>query len=413
MGRVEEIGAEYDNRLGLKVGDAVICNASAASIPLYIEDITAVNRAFNQIEANGYAIVHSLIPLVKTQEDVPLDMLMFVFDQSGTLYRLHELIGDKKRFLVVGNSMLTNLIYGYVIRRTAGKSAEITCLLDKRTGMRFTGRGIDRLISMVFNEMNYLDILRPMECMRQLDAESSFDLSINCAEIPGAETINILATKPGGTVMFANLINNLNIALYITESISKNLEVRGAEGYLEKYDQFDVDIVRELAPFLEDMTFTESAGGAGRRRGSALQQISHGNYVGRRLCLPQQGHVESARRHHESVPVRLQRDHIRRHRRRQGKGRQHDTEKQQPQNAGFCKDHAALDCADADRIGIFRLRKRAFTGANAAGKKGYFELANNGVIFLDEIGELPLEMQAKLLRVIQDGEFYRVEARCP
>ena len=237
MGRVEEIGAEYDNRLGLKVGDAVICNASAASIPLYIEDITAVNRAFNQIEANGYAIVHSLIPLVKTQEDVPLDMLMFVFDQSGTLYRLHELIGDKKRFLVVGNSMLTNLIYGYVIRRTAGKSAEITCLLDKRTGMRFTGRGIDRLISMVFNEMNYLDILRPMECMRQLDAESSFDLSINCAEIPGAETINILATKPGGTVMFANLINNLNIALYITESISKNLEVRGAEGYLEKYDQ--------------------------------------------------------------------------------------------------------------------------------------------------------------------------------
>lgn len=42
------------------------------------------------------------------------------------------------------------------------------------------------------------------------------------------------------------------------------------------------------------------------------------------------------------------------------------------------------------------------------GKKGYFETANNGVMFLDEIGELPLEMQAKLLRVIQDGEFYRV-----
>ena len=65
-----------------------------------------------------------------------------------------------------------------------------------------------------------------MECVERLGGESLFDLSVNCAEIPGAETVNILATKPGGTVLFANLINNLNIALYITESISKNLEVR-------------------------------------------------------------------------------------------------------------------------------------------------------------------------------------------
>ena len=41
-------------------------------------------------------------------------------------------------------------------------------------------------------------------------------------------------------------------------------------------------------------------------------------------------------------------------------------------------------------------------------RKGYFEQADNGIIFLDEVGELPLDMQAKLLRVIQDGEFFRV-----
>ncbi|MBO5666422.1 MAG: sigma-54-dependent Fis family transcriptional regulator [Firmicutes bacterium] len=62
---------------------------------------------------------------------------------------------------------------------------------------------------------------------------------------------------------------------------------------------------------------------------------------------------------------------------------------------------------------LFGYEKGAFTGANAAGKKGYFEIADNGIIFLDEVGELPLEMQAKLLRVIQDGEFYRVGGTKP
>ncbi|MBR3184407.1 MAG: sigma-54-dependent Fis family transcriptional regulator [Firmicutes bacterium] len=62
---------------------------------------------------------------------------------------------------------------------------------------------------------------------------------------------------------------------------------------------------------------------------------------------------------------------------------------------------------------FFGYEKGAFTGASSTGKKGYFEIANNGVLFLDEIGELPLEMQAKLLRVIQDGEFYRVGGTAP
>ena len=56
---------------------------------------------------------------------------------------------------------------------------------------------------------------------------------------------------------------------------------------------------------------------------------------------------------------------------------------------------------------LFGHKKGSFTGANED-RKGYFEEANNGTIFLDEIGETPLETQVKLLRVLESGEFMRV-----
>ena len=56
---------------------------------------------------------------------------------------------------------------------------------------------------------------------------------------------------------------------------------------------------------------------------------------------------------------------------------------------------------------LFGHKKGSFTGASE-NRKGYFESADKGTIFLDEIGELPIETQAKLLRVIEQGEFLRV-----
>jgi transcriptional regulator with GAF, ATPase, and Fis domain len=56
---------------------------------------------------------------------------------------------------------------------------------------------------------------------------------------------------------------------------------------------------------------------------------------------------------------------------------------------------------------LFGHEKGAFTGAHAK-RAGRFEIANGGTIFLDEIGELPLDLQAKLLRVLQEGQFERL-----
>ena len=61
---------------------------------------------------------------------------------------------------------------------------------------------------------------------------------------------------------------------------------------------------------------------------------------------------------------------------------------------------------------LFGHAKGSFTGATAD-RRGYFELANRGTIFLDEIGDLRLDHQSKLLRVLQEKSFYRVGATTP
>lgn len=62
---------------------------------------------------------------------------------------------------------------------------------------------------------------------------------------------------------------------------------------------------------------------------------------------------------------------------------------------------------------LFGYEKGSFTGADKNGKVGYFELADTGTIFLDEIGELPINMQVKLLRVLQEREITRIGGTRP
>lgn len=75
------------------------------------------------------------------------------------------------------------------------------------------------------------------------------------------------------------------------------------------------------------------------------------------------------------------------------------------------KNFVAINCSafshDLLESEMFGHISGAFTGATKD-KKGLFEEANNGTIFLDEIGEMPLDLQAKLLRVIENGEFIKV-----
>ena len=417
-GTVSEIGPEYDNYKEFRPGEEVVCNASLASVPIYIDRILSIDRAFGQIEIEGYAILYNEVPLVRRPEGIPINLLLFAFNESGTLYRISNTAVGKRKFLIVGNNLLSNLLFGYAVRKVAREDAEVVCLLDKKTDIVLRGKSINDLISRVFTEVHYVDILKPLECLEGLQADALFDLSINCADIPGAETINILATKSGGTVVFANLINNYNIALYITESISRQLDIRCADGYLEAYDEFDIEIVKDLVPYIEKAEATDlimdDDPSYPINRQTRLMEVS-----GQRQTMLEDFVCESRAMatvldeiltvSKYDCNVLITGD--------TGVGKEkvaniihkNSNRKLQP----FIKVNCASISPTLIESEFFGYEKGAFTGANATGKKGYFEMADNGVIFLDEIGELQPDMQAKLLRVIQDGEFYRVGGTVP
>jgi len=88
--------------------------------------------------------------------------------------------------------------------------------------------------------------------------------------------------------------------------------------------------------------------------------------------------------------------------------------KQSPRcNQPFIKINCAAIPESLLESELFGYDAGAFTGANKHGKMGIFELANKGSLFLDEVGEIPLHLQVKLLRVLQDGEFTRVGGSKP
>lgn len=62
---------------------------------------------------------------------------------------------------------------------------------------------------------------------------------------------------------------------------------------------------------------------------------------------------------------------------------------------------------------LFGYERGAYTGASKHGKPGKIELADNGTLFLDEVGELPLDMQVKLLRALQENKIYRIGGTVP
>lgn len=416
-GVIEEIDRRYDNTRGFKPGDRVICNASLAGLPMYIDRITNIDKVYSQFDAEGYAISLPSMPVIKRPDDIPMDLLLFAFNESGTIYTVSNDARDKKRIAVLANNNLMAMVYGYTIRKAAGPDAEVYCILDRNTPVSAEGPKVEEFKKKVFTDVHYVNVMRPVECLKQFADKPPVDMMVNCADIPGAETISVMATRSGGTVIFANFISNYNIALYVTEATSKDLNIKCADGYLDRYAEFDFEIVREIAPYLEGSLVPREK-----------TKMGHRSEVDREILEQYNQHnLEEAEDFIATSPkMRNVLDEIMSVSKYDcnvlitgptGVGKEKIANIIQKNSRRNMQPFIKINCASISpnllESEFFGYEKGAFTGADSKGKIGYFEAADNGIIFLDEVGELPLDMQAKLLRVIQDGEFLKVGGTKP
>lgn len=417
-GVIEEIDADYPNTKGFKPGDRVICNTSLAGIPMYIDKIRSIDKVYPQFDADGYAISLPGMPIVRRPEDIPIDLLLFTFNESGTIYTVAKEAKDNKRFAILANNVIMALIYGYTIRKAAGEDAEIYCLLDRNTPVALKGKRIEEIKEQIFTEIRYVNMMRPAECLKEFKGTALVDLVVNCADVPGAETISVMAAKSGGSVIFANFISNYNIALYVTEATSKDLHIKCADGYLEKYDEFDFEIVRGLAPYIEGNLVPREKMITGGQKSEVdreiLEQYTQHNLEEAEDFIAASPRMRSVLDEIMSVSkydcnVLITGD--------TGVGKEKVANIIQKNSRRRMQPFVKINCASISpnliESEFFGYEKGAFTGADSKGKIGYFEAADNGIIFLDEVGELPMDMQAKLLRVIQDGEFLKVGGTNP
>lgn len=417
-GVIEEIDRSFDNPKGLKVGDEVVCNTSTTGVPLYIDRITRIDKTYPQFEAEGYAISLPGVPVIKKPADIPIDLLLFTFNESGTIYTVSKVARGKKRFAIVGNNMLMSIIYGYTIRKVAGPEAEIYCIFDRNTEITLQGARIDELMASVFTQVSYHNLMRPVACLNSFSGYPDMDMVVNCADIPGAETVSVMATRSGGTVIFANFISNYNIALYITEATSRDLHIRCADGYLEKYDEFDFELVRELAPYIEGSLVARDKirrkGQRSQTEKEIFEQYNHYDLTATEdfVTVSPKMHtildeIMSVSKYDCNVLITGA----------TGVGKEKVANIIQKNSGRKMQPFVKINCASISpnliESEFFGYERGAFTGADAKGKRGYFEAADNGIIFLDEVGELPPDIQAKLLRVIQDGEFLKVGGTKP
>ena len=416
IGTVEELGSSLTLDKELKRGERICCVTSLTCIPISISCIREIDYYYGQIVCDGYAILFETSSFFPVEDDLPPAGTLAAVDEVGSLFGAYQLAAEheNENIIVIGKTVFTAILYAAAVREGLGEDCSIVAVIDKDAKESLTAEETEAVIQPLLEALYFADLTQPVQTWEEFSAIPSLaagaDQIIVAEDLFGAETLAVMMAKPFGDVYFTSVLNHYLQAQIVAESMGKIVSTYASDQYIKDYPEFAVKIVRGIQGKLE--TIDEICGKA--RRGNRLtsdraKSIALGT-AGREDGFIYQSQVTKHMVEEVMNVAKYDCNVIIQGETGVGKEKVLSLIHQNSERHGSpcIKINCATIAENLAESEFFGYESGAFTGASSGGKPGYFELADNGILFLDEIGTLSMNMQSKLLRVLQENQFYRV-----
>ena len=411
-GTIEEMGADFEKERPYKKGDDFLCLVTMTAIPIYIEEIEEIDFNYGQLKVKGYAIIFQDTAAYKEEITGDIRYTMAALEEAGSLFGIYNAAKNIENTIVIGKDIISALLYSSVIRKAAGNNKyNLHILMDYDSYGSVPEEIVEKVLLEYADSVYFTDVRNAIGSYREIGSKTGpADLVINCEDKTGTETLSIFLCKNNGTVYFTNMSNNYSASILIAESMKKQIYASDLDQYFEGYDSFTAELLKETEASLEKVNrlykeFAELKG-ISPRTAKVMEHYRISQADDFIYASPVTGEmveeVINIAKYDCNVIIQGE----------TGVGKEKVLQLIHKNSSRKEKPCIKVNCATIQEnlaeSEFFGYEEGSFTGARSGGKKGYFELANNGILFLDEIGTLSLNMQSKLLRVLQENQFYRV-----
>ncbi|MEE0741063.1 MAG: sigma-54 interaction domain-containing protein [Emergencia sp.] len=416
IGTIDEIPEASREGHELKEGDRIYCITSLSCIPIYIEDIFEIDFNYGQIVCSGYAILFEASPVYRMEKGMQHNYTLAAIDEAGSLFGAYNIAVEHKNqnIIVIGRKTYTVAMYAEAVREATGASTEVIAIMDKHAKEILTQEEIEKALSPLVKATYFVDLTDPVNAFHGLLAQNSkltmADQVIVAENIFGSETLAVMLVKSFGDLYFTAVENHYSEAQLVAESMGKIVTMYAFDQYVKDYPEFTIRIVKSIKPILDTINHLYIEREKQWRRNENREKSMIIENAGKLDNFVYQSQVTRSMVDEVLNIAKYDCNVIIQGETGVGKERVLSLIHQNSERCGnpCIKINCATIAESLAESEFFGYEAGAFTGAQTAGKPGYFEMANKGILFLDEIGTLSMNMQSKLLRVLQENQFYRV-----
>lgn len=421
IGTIEETSPGFD--LGkLKLGDDVICLTPMAGLPASIDEIGEIDVNYGRIRCTGYAICFETVQMVKIDEPYAMSTIHLVraLEEEGSIYGISCELKPRKinKAAIIGSNIAEAIYYSQMVKDSNDSPVTVKFVIDGAYFAGITREDLKIIFGPLVDGIYFVDLSKPMEAVKKImsmEEENGFDAVINLENIKGCESVASLISKDNGLVCYTSMNNRYCHGLLVVDCLGKDITHYGLDGYSSNAYEFALAIVEQTEPALRRLDAfyagkkkrPQKVRTAFKERTQAAARQIDGFIYKSRVTAEMVEEVLNVAQYDCNVIIQGE----------TGVGKEKVFNLIHQNSSRKDKPCVKINCATISEnlaeSEFFGYEKGSFTGAQAGGKEGYFELANNGMLFLDEIGSLSLGMQSKLLRVLQESTYYRVGGTKP